>query len=264
MQWLLAWWRRKRHEKEFFKQLRGMAKDISPARIETEVITLIKGLFHHDPVIQGKCFDLLRGANSRTVAQALRSYIPSEWWSSFSRYGMKATKFYQKVVDLFSGEQNSDTVEMLIMLTLVGQGSVRESAMGVLRQVSAPHLVEHGMLIVLSREHELTKYQEWSSKYLLGTVLAALMVFVYMMTFLTILPPKFIAASFAFFCMAAGLFTWLQVSAQTHALRDQQQVLLLLMQDFLQKQGGSAALRDYVAQRIEHLQRKLKTKAAGE
>lgn len=109
MRRFFTWWRREKHERELFTQLRGMP-DISPAHIETEVTTLLRGLFHHDVVIQNRCLELLRKASSRRVAQALCSHLESGWPDSLPRRGAKTTKGYQKAVELLSGEQNQDSV----------------------------------------------------------------------------------------------------------------------------------------------------------
>lgn len=256
MRRFFTWWRRQKHERELFRQLRGMP-DISPAHIETEVTALLRGLFHHDVVIQNRCLELLRKASSRRVAQALCSHLESGWPDSLPRRGAKTTKGYQKAVELLSGEQNQDTVEALIMLALTEQGSVREDALRVLKQVFAPHLVEHAMLVLLLREHELARFPARLTRYFVGTALAGLIVLVYVLAPFIILSPKVWAASFVFMCLGAGIFTWLQVSAVVHMLRDQRQVLLLLMKDFLEKQGVSTALREYATQRVDYLQQKL-------
>lgn len=262
MRQIAIWWRKKRHEREFLAQLRRKALDsISPAHVEAEVTTLLKGMFDRDAVIQHTCLELLRRTNSAAVARALRPYLEGGWLGRRLYHSARAIRFYRKVIELLSGEQNKDTVEILIMLALVEQDSIREEALRLLKQVSAPYLVDHGVLVLLLREYELAGLPGQFTSYYLGIVLAGLIVFVYLLAPVILLSPGALVASFAFMCIGGGLFTLLQVSALLHLLRDQRGILLQIMEDFLQKQGTSAALREYATQRVDHLRRKIGVEA---
>jgi hypothetical protein len=264
MQQIITWWRKKRHEREFLRQLKVVSSNVPPAQIEAEVVTLLKGMLHGDAVLQHVCMELLRKANSRRIAQALCSHLGAVWPDSWHRRDAKATRFYQRMIELLSANQSEDAIEAQILLALVGQGSVREDALQVLRRVSTPSLVEHAMLFLLLKECMLTNFPTWLKRYYVGTVLAGLIVLVYILTLAPAFSLKVWLVSFVSMCLGAGFWTWLQVNAVLHNLRDQQEVLLLLMKDFLQKQGGTTTLRKIVAQRVYYLQRKLRMTSAEE